>query len=100
MSKLRKLVLTGAALAALAVGGAAFAQAQNGSSPQGASHSSGSATRSDLDPGQSADTGGPDRSEGAAESPSPDGTEAGAAGEHEGGQGHDASSGHEAEDGN
>lgn len=33
MSKLRKLVVTAAALAALAVGGAAFAQAQNASTP-------------------------------------------------------------------
>ena len=33
MSKLKKLVVTVAALAALAVGGAAFAQAQNASTP-------------------------------------------------------------------
>jgi cytoskeletal protein RodZ len=33
MSKLRKLVVTVAALAALAVGGAAFAQAQNAATP-------------------------------------------------------------------
>jgi hypothetical protein len=33
MSKLRKLVVTVAALTALAVGGAAFAQAQNASTP-------------------------------------------------------------------
>lgn len=38
MSKLRKLVVTVAALAALAVGGAAFAQAQNASTPVTPTH--------------------------------------------------------------
>ncbi|HWI96704.1 MAG TPA: hypothetical protein VNS60_11615 [Solirubrobacterales bacterium] len=40
MRKLKKLVVTVAALAALAVGGAAFAQAQNASTPVTPTHQS------------------------------------------------------------
>jgi hypothetical protein len=90
MNKLRKIVLTAAALGALAVGGAAFAQAQNGSSTPAPVQQSGSqAGTTDTDPGQSADTG-TDRGEGGAEQAS-DASDA-----HES---HDAIGGHEVEDG-
>lgn len=97
MSKLRKMALTVAAMAALAVGGAAFAQAQNDSGATNPAHrSSGNAAASDTDPGQNADAKGPDRAEGTGE-------QAGSASASENeGHGHesgDAPSGHEAEDG-
>jgi hypothetical protein len=90
MNKLRKIVLTAAALGALAVGGAAFAQAQNGPSTPPPVHPSGSqAGTADTDPGQSVDTG-TDRGEGGAEQASevPDTHES-----------HDAIGGNEVEDG-
>ena len=100
MNKLRKIVLTAAALGALAVGGAAFAQAQNGSSaPAPVEQSGGEAGMTDTDPGQSADTNGADRNEGAAEQGS-DATEASNANEAPGAHEHnDAGSAHEVEDG-
>ena len=91
MNKLRKIVLTAAALGALAVGGAAFAQAQNGpSTPAPVQQSGGQAGTTDTDPGQSVDTG-TDRGEGGAEQASE------ASDTHES---HDAIGGHEVEDGN
>ena len=66
MSKLKKLVVTVGALAALAVGGAAFAQAQNASIPATApTHQS---TSEQASPGKQNDA--PDS---VAESDSPDG---------------------------
>jgi hypothetical protein len=65
MSKLRKLVLTAGALAALAVGGAAFAQAQNASTPITApTHQSMGEQTSpgDTDGVQAGDQSGPDQS--------------------------------------
>lgn len=61
MSKLRKLVLTTAALAALAVGGAAFAQAQN-AAPAAPIHKAVGETSppGDTDNAQSGDQGGPE----------------------------------------
>lgn len=91
MNRLKKMVLTAAALGALAVGGAAFAQAHNGSSAPAPVKQSGSqAGTTDTDPGQSADTG-TDPGEGGAEqaSEAPDTHES-----------HDAIGGHEVEDGN
>jgi len=64
MSKLKKLVVTTAALAALAVGGAAFAQAQNASTPITApTHQSASeeASPGDADGAQAGDQSGPDQ---------------------------------------
>jgi ABC-type transport system substrate-binding protein len=91
MSKLKKIVLTAAALGALAVGGAAFAQAQNGPiTPASVQPSGSQAGTTDTDPGQSVDTG-TDPGEGGAEqaSEAPDTHES-----------HDAIGGHEVEDGN
>jgi hypothetical protein len=90
MNKLRKIVLTAAALGALAVGGAAFAQAQNGSStPPPVQQSGGEAGTADTDPGQSADAGGADRNEA---------SDAGEASDAQ--EPNDPIGGHEVEDGN
>lgn len=64
MSKLRKLILAVGALAALAVGGAAFAQAQNASTPltAPAHQNMGKQTSpSDTDGVQAGDQSGPDQ---------------------------------------
>jgi hypothetical protein len=64
MSKLRKLVLTAGALAALAVGGAAFAQAQNASTPITAPTHQGAGEQTspgDTDGVQAGDQNGPDQ---------------------------------------
>ena len=60
MSKLRKMLLTAAALAALAVGGAAFAQAQNAASLPATVQQAGSGAAAEQgsaaeDPGSAAD---------------------------------------------
>ena len=53
MSKLKKLVVTVAALAALAIGGAAFAQAQNsGTATQVPTHRSAGESAAESDGGQ------------------------------------------------
>jgi hypothetical protein len=64
MKRVRKLVLTATALIALAVGGAAFAQAQNASTvvkPTVQHSQAGSTTPGDTDNVQSGDQSGPDQ---------------------------------------
>jgi hypothetical protein len=60
MSKVRKLVLTVAALVALAVGGAAFAQAQNSGSSTPAPASKSAEVGTPGDPAGEAEDGGPE----------------------------------------